>query len=653
MNRFFLILFLSIFTCTAFAQTLDPMGGGGSGQRPLSNKDVNISGEKPPITDYLIISQRGDTTFVDTTLNMKKDYKFNNLRRDDFELMPLANIGSPYNSLAKSIHMELLSPRLGARGRHFNYMEVDDIYDYRVPTPFTELYFKTAINQGQQSDALFTSNLSPEFNFSIAYKGTRSAGDYVNSLTSIGNFRFTANYVSKSKRYRMRLHTTFQDIENQENGGLNPSSLLGFLQGDPDLNNRARLDVNIDDAVSMLDGKRFYIHQDFELFGKKDSTSYYSARVYNKMFFEDKFYRYREASASESFLGPSYIRTNLEDKANLEEGSIEAGLTYDHHILGFYKAGLARSKYNYGYDRILNLNTGTITNRLQGELYQFKAQFAKRIRDFDIEGNAGLNMIGDLAGQYLNGQASYDFKDIKVIAGIAVNSTAPDFNYLLFQSDYVNYNWQNNFDNIKKQELFFNAVSSKYGDLEVRFNTIQDQTYFTESLVLNANGDVTGYNARPVQADSDITYLKVKAHKEFTFLRHFGLDNTVMYQIVGQSESVFNVPTFTTRNSIYYKNRFFKRALQLQTGVTFKYFTAYNMDGYDPVLGEFYTQNREQFGGFPLVDFFVNARVRQTRIFFKVEHANAPFGDPDYFSAPRNPYRDLTIRFGLVWDFFL
>ncbi|GAK93091.1 hypothetical protein JCM19298_1810 [Nonlabens ulvanivorans] len=56
-------------------------------------KDLTVEGEKPPITDYLIISQDRDTTFVDTTLTMAKDYKYNYLRRDDFELMPFHNIG--------------------------------------------------------------------------------------------------------------------------------------------------------------------------------------------------------------------------------------------------------------------------------------------------------------------------------------------------------------------------------------------------------------------------------------------------------------------------------------------------------------------------------------------------------------------------------
>jgi len=91
----------------------------------------------------------------------------------------------------------------------------------------------------------------------------------------------------------------------------------------------------------------------------------------------------------------------------------------------------------------------------------------------------------------------------------------------------------------------------------------------------------------------------------------------------------------------------------LQTGVTFNYFTKYHLNGYDPVLAEFFVQNTQELGAFPLIDVFVNMKVRQTRIFVKAEHINSGFTGNDFFSAPGYPYRDFNVRFGLVWNFFL
>ena len=63
--------------------------------------------------------------------------------------------------------------------------------------------------------------------------------------------------------------------------------------------------------------------------------------------------------------------------------------------------------------------------------------------------------------------------------------------------------------------------------------------------------------------------------------------------------------------------------------------------------------NKQELGAFPLIDVFVNMKVRQTRIFVKAEHINSGFTGNDFFSAPGYPYRDFNVRFGLVWNFFL
>jgi hypothetical protein len=126
-----------------------------------------------------------------------------------------------------------------------------------------------------------------------------------------------------------------------------------------------------------------------------------------------------------------------------------------------------------------------------------------------------------------------------------------------------------------------------------------------------------------------------------------------MYQEVLNGENILNVPKIITRNTLYYSNHFFKKALYLQTGVIFNYFSEYNMNAYDPVLAEFYVQNNTKIGNFPRLDFFINAKVRQTRIYLKAEHFNSALTGYNYYSAPNYPYRDFTVRFGIVWNFFL
>ena len=132
------------------------------------------------------------------------------------------------------------------------------------------------------------------------------------------------------------------------------------------------------------------------------------------------------------------------------------------------------------------------------------------------------------------------------------------------------------------------------------------------------------------------------------------MDNTLLYQNALNGEDVLKLPQFITRNTLFFEDHLFKKALFMQTGVTFKYYSNYMINGYDAVLAEFYVQNDTELGGYPQFDIFFNARVQQIRFYFKYENFNALFSRTNtYFSAPGYPYRDAVIRFGIVWNFFM
>ena len=605
----------------------------------------NTKKEKPPIDYYKIVSADRDTTFVDTTLSIKKKYKFNYLRKDNFELLQFSNVGQTYNSLAYSFDRLNLKPLFVAQSHHFNYKEIEDINYFNVPTPLTELYFKTAYEQGQQLDAFFTVNTSPQFNFSIGYKGVRSLGKYQHILTSTGNFLFTSNYHTKSKRYVVRAHVASQDIYNQENGGLTDNSLQLFINDDPEFKDRGRLDVKFEDAENKLKGLRFYGDHYYELLSQRDSTGYSVLTIGNVLSYEDKSFRYNQ-SKPYTFFGPSYETSNLETKTKLEDFNVKAYADFNNSLIGKITAWAGYTDFNYGYNSVLILDEQRIPNRIKGNIIEAGAGYEKEYRGFKLSGKGAINVAGDFDGNYIQGAASYDLnEEYNATASITVHSVAPNFNFLLYQSDYQNYNWKNELNNVKTQELNFEINTKKFGNASVSYTGIDDYAYFG----IKANDSTPS----PMQASKRVDYLKIKAEKEFTF-GVFGLENTLMYQQVLSGETVFNVPQIITRNSLYYQDHWFKRALFMQTGVTFKYFTKYNMNAYDPVLAEFYVQNDQELGGFPLVDIFFNAKIRQTRIFFIYENFTSIFGGKnEYFAAPGYPYRDNVLRFGLVWNFFL
>jgi len=155
----------------------------------------------------------------------------------------------------------------------------------------------------------------------------------------------------------------------------------------------------------------------------------------------------------------------------------------------------------------------------------------------------------------------------------------------------------------------------------------------------------------PSQYANTINYFSVKASNEFK-VGKFALDNTLLYQKVDQSDLVLNVPKFVTRNTFYFSQNLFHKALFFQTGVTLNYFTNYFGNEYNPVIGEFFVQNKKEIGNYANLDFFFNAQIQRTRIYLTLEHFNSSFSGYNFLSSPNNPSSDFIIRFGLVWNFF-
>ena len=612
-------------------------------------------GPKTKIEDYLIISHHRDTTFVDTTLTIKKEFKFNYLRKDNFGLIPFSNVGQSYNSLTCNFQNTEAMPKFGATARHFNYMEIDDIFYYRMPTPFTELFYRTVFEQGQTADSFFSVNVSPQLNFSIAYKGMRSIGFYQHAITSTGNFRFTSNYTSKNKKYQARGHIVTQDLYNEENGGLIDESVENFEAGIEEFLERSILDVNYENAENILIGKRIYLDQNYDIYKKviekylpntlNDSTSKSRLSVRHIMTFEDKYYQYKQTTANTTIFGDAFKSRSLSDKATLENFYNELQLDYYNNVLGNVQINVNNTNYNYGYNKLVVLNGNTIVNRLKGNVFGVGGKYSKRYKGFRLNGELGVNVTGDFEGNYLKADATFKLNDdISASASLNHSSKVPNFNTLLYQSDYLNYNWQNNFNNIETQQIGFKLKYKELANITADFSTINDYVYFKK--------DQTTAQVNPFQNNKSISYFRVKLENEIKFGK-FALNNTIMYQNVKDDNQVLNVPEINTRNTFYFSSHLFKKAMYLQTGVTLNYFSKYYMDAYSPLLSEFYVQNETQYGDFPRLDFFLNAKIRQTRIYFKLEHFNSSFTGYNFYSAPTYPYRDFAIRFGLVWNFFL
>lgn len=597
---------------------------------------------KTHYTDYKIISYVKDTIVIDTTLSLKKERLFNHLRKDLLEYQSFHNLGSPYNQLGYDFSVANLMPNTGFRAKHQDFIKIQDVKYYRVPTPSSELFFRTGIQQGQVLNSLLTTNINPNLNLSIAYKGLRSLGDYQSALASHQNFRTTISFQSKNKRYKARAHFVSHNIMNEENGGLTEASVDLFIAKDPDFQDRKRLEVNYTGAESKLKTKRYYLDQTYDLWTDKDTTKNRTSglQLGHEFSYSKKYYHFTQDKFS-SYIGEAY-QNNIADSTyhNTTKNTVFAKF-YSPYILGTlgFKANLYH--YAYGYNSILHLVDQTIPNRLKGNTLSTEANWNASFKTFSLKTKIGSIISGDLKGTYLSGIAKYSQDSLfTASATLRIYSKAPNFNFQLYQSDYIAYNWYNSLKNEHTQFLGFSLKSEKLVDLHASLALKENYTYFNTY-------------SKPQQYDGVLNYFKIKAHKSIKY-KKFTLDNTLLYQKVLSGSEVFHVPELLTENSLFFTDYVFKGdPLFLQTGFTFKYFTKYQANAFNPLLNEFVLQNTTKIGNFPLLDFFVNGQIRRTRLYFKAENITSLFSIHNYFVTPHQPYRDFKIRFGVVWNFFI
>lgn len=613
-----------------------------------STKDVN---PKATIDMYRVVTLDRDTTYIDTSLTIKKEYIFNYLRRDNFGLLPFANEGQTYQTLQYGLNGFSPFPEFGFKAKHFNFLEANQIKYYSVATPLTELYFKTVMEQGQSLDAFITLNTSERLNFSIAYKGVRSLGKYVNQLSSTGNFRFTTSYHTKDKRYAVNLHITAQDMSNGENGGItNPENFEGKEEN---FKNRARLNVYFQDATSLLDGNRYFVDHHFRFNKNESENNLYLDHQFN---YENKFFEFTQGTLSSLIpsepqdyyiqrFGDAYVN-NIKDKTRYNRMYNKIGATYENKTLGQFQFFIEDFRFNHYYNTILVFDDApTIPSSIGDRINTVGGQY--RYQKNNWRGKALYsNSISDQEMSNLDLSATYTLDEENLFSFQYQNiSKLPDHIYNLYQSSYKAYNWVNDFNNEKINNFEIKA-ETKWASASLQLTTLNDKLYFSDDSTVQDQLLV-----KPKQYGNTINYLSLKVSKEFRYGK-FALDNTILYQKVDQNDPVLNVPELVTRNTFYFSDHFFKKAMFLQTGITFNYFTKFFANDYNPLIGEFYVQNQKQIGEFPMLDFFINAKIRQTRIYLKAEHFNSSFTGNDFYSAPSYPYRDFMVRFGLVWNFF-
>ena len=573
-----------------------------------------------------------DTILLDTTLNINKFYEFNFRRKDNFELIKPNNVGQSYNNLSYVIN-ESNYPIIGYSANKTQLQSSDDIYFYDVAYPMTELLFKTVFSQGQLTDVLFTTNVNRKLNFSLGFKALRSLGKYQNSLSGSKNFTFTYNY--NSKKFSSKSFYLSQKLEKHESGGLSLISINDFESKDPVFNERSKLNVKFEDAVNVYFQRDFYSHNKFKIFDNKKNLS-----LNHTLHYVTVNNSYNQSLINNYYGGLIGGITTVDDKFKFR--SIKNKISFDisNVIFDFTEIGFINFNYEY-----FNLNSSNEKIKENSNLFSIKLSKNFKILDldFDLQKKISGDRIGDRLNIVLKPAKRYNLDLSLKLSSV---KSHPGLIYDNYYSGFSGVNWTNSNDLVNTSTIFINYINKKFGQFSLSGSLINNYVY-----VSTENSDIESYIPIINQAEFDIKLFKLKYVKNFIFGK-FSMNNSFLIQDVNQNDNVLNIPDFVYRNSFFISEKIFKNVLEIQSGFNFKIFSKFFINEYNPVISTFHIQDKRKIGGFPIIDFFLNAKIRQTRLFFIFEHINSSLSENNFFTTPSIPYRDSNFRFGLNWNLF-
>ena len=553
---------------------------------------------------------------------------------------------------------------------------------YNTRKQFSRLsYTYGAIWKEETFEAFHTQNLTSKINIGFRYYNISSRGQYKYQKVKNNSFRLFGSYTGQ----QYMLHTSFNMnyYRNNENGGIIDSVFqsgnyrriieiptlfngTGTPNFDSDAQNRVRyLDLLISQRLKLFtlaskvdssDTKRgrtiaepvlsyvFRINRSTKTYSdtdpvtpgfynvwyfntRKTSDSIANLRISNILQLEFKTtFRKKVQTGIYGLAGYDFDKYYFFSEWDTQYTSIDTNLTPIITENNDTMKGIDRS------DQLTNLYVST---GIYGNFWnRVKARFS-----------GTFYLIGQKSGQTeISGLINTDITLLKReyqldIEGIIENKKP---GYLLENYYSNHYMWEQELEAQNGFRLSGKLRSpSNQFELRGNYHLLHNFIYFNEL-------------ALPRNYEYILNYISFEAIKTFKFWKIYSVSR-VVYQVT-ENKSVLPIPDLVIYNSTYFDHTFrFKLTngtIQTIFGLDTYYNTSFNGYEYTPALGLFYVQNNESIGNYPLLDLFLNIKLKRTRFFAKLQHFNSLWFEQRYYSTCHYPYNQYAIKFGLSWVFY-
>ena len=642
---------------------------------------------------------------VDTSFNY--NFHDNPIFREDVNASWLGVSGSPVQLYDYFKRQEIDNAVFYTPYRIWTYTP-ENLPQFNTKTPYTELdYYGTLFANKEKEESNIrirtTQNITPELNILLEYHRYGSRGMLKNEDTDNRNVVMAANYTGK--KYLMHTGYIYDKIERGENGGVVDTKMIRDTVLDP-----RELDVYLNNARNSLKRNTLFLDQTYRIPFTFLDKEYREEKKAEKLrqAVRDSIMATGDSLAIAAYNEQEADRKEKEAELTAGNDTLKTDITtafigHSSEYSVFRKAYMDKITDQFGkdfYNDRFYINPSESKDSLR--VMKFENRFFIRLQPWKSDGIVSkLDVgVGDKLANY------FTFKPSSYIQGrsnVLLNSA---YIYAGAQGQYSKYlewdafgkytfaGYEVNDFTIKANATFkaypFRKDRKSPLELRAHFETnLKEPDYYEQHLFTNhykwdndfgkiSTTKVEGTLAIPrwkldasfgyALLDNNIYYdtlgivrqnakpmsvMTASLRKDFTLWK-FHFDHRLLFQLSSDKE-VMPLPMLGLNFRYYAEFDVVKNAMTMQIGANGTFTTRWYAPAYNPVLGVFHNQNKEQYGNCPYIDAFVNVQWKRVSVFVKAVNVNMgwPNESADYFSAAGYIAPQRAFKIGITWPFYV
>jgi hypothetical protein len=519
---------------------------------------------------------------------------------------------------------------------------------YDTKSPYSQLYVILARFGSFYADVCHSRNVTPNWNIGANFRNMMTDKEWIPSNSGDRNvisygFDIFTHYKTDHERYQLLAHFLIAKHRVRETGGIyteqyecSPNSMSEHALWNMNMYNRLRSKDSKKNPESSDARKNFHLYHQLELAEQ--------LWAYHELGIRENKHQFKADAWSEDtkmFLGSNKIDTTTTFWSAQNEWGVK----------GDWKDCFFR-----GYHRHKKIE---FKPQQKGNNQDLHEHYIGLSAKYQLAANTDFLHLG---GEYLF-QGCYKVRAAYEGATFDLACERSRYKPSFLEQCYHGHhrNWYEQFTPSTATRIsggFLLAGSGVRLKPHVRLTRISDHIYFEHKFKgskypKSYQKATTIVVPKQTKKHADIATLGTDLGLAFGPHIHWDSELTAA-KALGPSTTLFNMPTFLINSRLYYTDTTATGNGTFETGIDVHWKSSYTADAYDPVTQQFYLQDAFTVYSYPVIDLFLNFRIKNFSAFLKFSHCNESWlaPAPGYFVTPLYPGQKKAFDIGLNWSFF-